>query len=70
MASPLSQTGQDIATAVLLRLGELGHALSPSHQAAVVGDIMAAINAAAVNVVAHAALDVVNYKPPPHNIKF
>jgi hypothetical protein len=63
----LTATSQDIANAVFLRLQELGHVLSPSHQAAVLADIIATINTDAANVVADMAVDVVKFKPPPHN---
>lgn len=62
----LTQTSQDIANAVFLRLQELGHALSPSHQAAILADIIAAANADAAGIVADMAVDVVKFKSPPH----
>jgi hypothetical protein len=64
----LTGTSQDIANAINLRLSELGHALSPSHKAAILADVIAVINTDAANVIADAAADV-NYKPPPH-VKF
>jgi len=67
MAVPLTQTSIDISNAVNLRLSELGHALSPSHKAALLADIIAVINADAINVVAHALTDSVNYQAPGHN---
>ena len=66
MASPLSTTGQAVQTAITLRLVELNHALSPSHIAAIVADVMAAINSNAGTVVADAALDAVGYQAPRH----
>ena len=69
MASPLSQTGQDIQAAIVLRLNELGHNLSPSHIAALVADIIAVCVADNANVAAHTVTDGASYKPPAH-IKF
>lgn len=67
MAVPLSTTGAAIQAAVTLRLNELGHALSPSHLAALVADIMSIVNTNAGTVVADGGTDVVSYKAPPHN---
>lgn len=66
MAAPLSTTGQAVQAAVILRLNELGHALSPSHIAALVADIMAITNANSGTVVADSSTDAKNYPPPPH----
>ena len=66
MAVPLSTTGVAVKTAVSLRLNELGHALSPSHIAALTADIMAIINTNAATVVADAATDVTGYQAPAH----
>jgi len=62
-----TQTGQDILAAIVLRLGELGHALSASHQQALLYDIMAVLQADNATIVADAATDSAKYKPPPHN---
>jgi len=67
MAVPLSTTGAAIQAALSLRLLELGHALSPSHIAAVTADVMAIVNANAGTVIADGGTDVVSYKAPPHN---
>lgn len=67
MAVPLSTTGAAIQAAVILRLNELGHALSPSHIAALVADILAITNTNSGTAVADVAVDVVSYKAPPHN---
>ena len=66
MAVPLSTTGQAIQASLNLRLVELGHALSPSHIAALTADIMVVINANAGTVVTDAAADVTGYQAPPH----
>jgi hypothetical protein len=66
MAVPLSTTGIAVKAAISLRLNELGHALSASHIAAMVADIMAVINTNAGTVVADAAADVTGYQAPAH----
>jgi hypothetical protein len=66
MASPYTQTAQDISAAVNLRLLELGHNLSPSHQTAILYDIIAVLQTDNATIVADAATDSVKYKPPPH----
>lgn len=66
MAAPLSTTGQAIQATLILRLVELGHALSPSHIGALVADVMMTINNNAGTVVADAALDATGYKAPSH----
>lgn len=66
MAAPLSTTGQAVSAALSLRLVELGHALSPSHLASLVADVMAVINANSGTVVADSAADATAYKAPAH----
>jgi len=66
MAVPLSTTGVAVKAAITLRLVELGHALSPSHIAALTADIMTTINANSGTVVADAAMDTLGYQPPAH----
>ena len=62
-----TQTTQDIAAALMLRLNALGYALPQGHMQAIIADVLQVCGVTDnANVAAHTATDSALLKPPGH----